>query len=47
VFNDELGAAICTICMGAFVLIINTIGAQGGNIVKLFRRKSKGEGETA
>jgi ribose transport system permease protein len=41
VFNDELGAAICTICMGAFVLIINTIGAQGGNIAKLFRRKPK------
>lgn len=47
VYSDELGAAISTICMGAFVLIINTIGAQGGNIVKLFRRKAKKEGETA
>lgn len=47
VFSDELGAAICTICMGVFVLLINTIGAQGGNIVKLFRRKSNKEGETA
>lgn len=43
VFSDELGAAICTICMGVFVLVINTIGAQGGNIAKLFRRKPKGE----
>ena len=47
VFNDELGAAICTICMGVFVLVINTIGAQGGNIVKLFRRKTNEGGETA
>ena len=46
VFNDELGAAICTICMGAFVLIINTIGAQGGRIAKLFRRKPKEETTT-
>lgn len=42
VFNDELGAAICTICTGIFILVINTVGAQGGDIVKLLRRKSKG-----
>lgn len=47
VYSDELGAAICTICMGVFVLLINTIGAQGGNIVKLFRKKAKEEGETS
>ena len=45
VYSDELGAAISTICMGVFVLVINTIGAQGGNITKLFRRKPKEEGE--
>ena len=43
VFSDELGAAICTICMGLFVLIINTIGAQGHRITALFRRKPKEE----
>lgn len=45
VFSDELGAAICTICMGVFVLVINTIGAQGHRITALFRRKPK-EGQT-
>ncbi|MBE7017111.1 MAG: hypothetical protein E7420_03010 [Ruminococcaceae bacterium] len=43
VFSDELGAAISTICMGVFILVINVIGSQGGNIVKLFRRKPKEE----
>ncbi len=43
VFNDELGAAICTICMGVFVLVINVIGAQGHRITALFRRKTKEE----
>lgn len=43
VFSDELGAAICTICMGIFVLVINTIGAQGHRITALFRRKHKEE----
>ncbi len=46
VFSDELGAAICTICMGVFVLVINTIGAQGHKITALFRRKPKGEKTT-
>ena len=46
VFSDELGAAICTICMGVFVLVINTIGAQGHKVAKLFRRKSKEEQTT-
>ena len=46
VFSDELGAAICTICMGVFVLVINTIGAQGHRITALFRRKPKGEETT-
>lgn len=46
VYSDELGAAICTICMGVFVLAINTIGAQGHRITALFRRKTKGEGAT-
>lgn len=45
VFSDELGSAIATICMGAFILIINVIGSQGGRVVKLFHRKPKG-GET-
>lgn len=43
VFSDELGAAISTICMGVFILVINVIGSQGGNIVKLLRRKPKEE----
>jgi len=46
VFSDELGSAISTICMGAFILIINTIGAQGGKIAKLFRHKPKEEQTT-
>jgi len=41
VFSDELGAAISTICMGVFILVINVIGSQGGKITKLFRRKGK------
>lgn len=41
VFSDELGAAISTICMGAFILIINVIGSQGGKITALFRRKKE------
>lgn len=43
VFSDELGSAICTICMGVFVLVINTIGAQGPRIAALFRRRAKEE----
>ena len=43
VFSDELGAAISTICMGVFILVINVIGSQGGKIAKLFRRKGKEE----
>ncbi len=43
VFSDELGAAISTICMGVFILVINVIGSQGGKITKLFRRKNKEE----
>lgn len=43
VFSDELGSAICTICMGVFVLVINTIGAQGPRIAALFRRRPKEE----
>ncbi|MBO5976581.1 MAG: hypothetical protein J6P94_05350 [Oscillospiraceae bacterium] len=43
VFSDELGAAISTICMGVFILVINVIGSQGGNLVKLLRRKPKEE----
>lgn len=43
VFSDELGSAICTICMGVFVLAINTIGAQGHRVVALFRRRPKEE----
>ena len=46
VFSDELGSAISTICMGAFILIINVIGSQGGSILKLFRRKPKEEQTT-
>lgn len=46
VFSDELGSAISTVCMGAFILIINVIGAQGGKIAKLFRRKPKEEQTT-
>ena len=46
VFNDELGAAMCTICMGVFVLVINVIGAQGYRIAALFRRKAKEEQTT-
>lgn len=46
VFSDELGAAISTICMGVFVLVINTIGAQGHKITRLFRRKPKEEPNT-
>lgn len=41
VFSDELGAAISTICMGVFILVINVIGSQGGKITRLFRRKGK------
>lgn len=44
VFSDELGAAISTICMGVFILVINVIGSQGGKVTKLFARKKKGEG---
>jgi ribose transport system permease protein len=40
-FSDELGAAISTICMGVFILIINIIGSQGGKIARLFHRKDK------
>ena len=43
VFSDELGAAISTICMGVFILVINVVGSQGGKITKLFRRKPKEE----
>lgn len=43
VFSDELGSAICTICMGVFVLVINTIGAQGYRITALLRRKPREE----
>ncbi len=43
VFSDELGAAISTICMGVFILVINVIGSQGGKITALFRRKGKEE----
>lgn len=43
VFSDELGSAICTICMGVFVLAINTIGAQGHRVAALFRRRPKEE----
>lgn len=46
VFSNELGSAISTICMGAFILIINVIGSQGGKVAKLFRRKSKEEQTT-
>ena len=42
-FSDELGAAISTICMGAFILVINVIGSQGGKITKLFHHKKKEE----
>ncbi len=42
VFSDELGAAISTICMGVFILVINVIGSQGGKVTKLFSRKKKG-----
>lgn len=45
VFSDELGAAISTICMGVFILVINVIGSQGGKVTRLFRRKPK-EGQT-
>lgn len=44
VYSDELGAAISTICMGVFILVINVIGSQGGKVAKLFARKKKGEG---
>ncbi len=43
VFSDELGAAISTICMGVFILVINVIGSQGGKLAGLFRRKGKEE----
>ena len=46
VFSDELGAAISTICMGVFILVINVIGSQGGKVAKLFRRKAKEEQAT-
>lgn len=42
VFSDELGAAISTICMGVFILLINVIGSQGGKVGKLFAKKRKG-----
>jgi len=42
VFNDELGSAISTICMGVFILVINVIGAHGGKITQLFKRNAKG-----
>lgn len=44
VYSDELGAAISTICMGVFILVINVIGSQGGKVAKLFAKKKKGEG---
>lgn len=42
VYSDELGAAISTICMGVFILLINVIGSQGGKVGKLFAKKRKG-----
>lgn len=42
VYSDELGAAISTICMGVFILLINVIGSQGGKVRKLFAKKRKG-----
>ena len=45
VYSDELGAAISTICMGVFILLINVIGSQGGKVGKLFAKKRKGGAE--
>ncbi len=46
VFSNELGSAISTICMGVFILVINVIGAQGGKVAKLFRRKKPEEAKS-
>lgn len=35
VFANNLGTAISNICMGAFILLINVVSAQGGNVLKV------------
>lgn len=40
-FSSELGSAISTICVGVFLLVVNVVNAQGGNIMALFGKKLK------
>lgn len=41
VFANNLGTAISNICMGAFILLINVISAQGRNLLKAVGRLLK------